>query len=117
MPRTTERDERRHRYHSHDYGEHRDPARIHSGVRAPPSLPDHRQVGDQGVELAVGAGGERGGQPVLELGGEQPALGGCVSQALGDVLAVESEARSIEGLAMALRLARLRSRGKRSPDE
>ena len=46
------------------------------------------QVRDERLELTIGPRGERGCEPVLELLGQQTALGGGLPQALDDVLAI-----------------------------
>jgi hypothetical protein len=47
-----------------------------------------REVGDDRVKLAVGAGVERLPQAIVELVGKQPALVGGASQLLGDVRSI-----------------------------
>ena len=47
-----------------------------------------REIGDDGVELAVSTGGEDDAEPVLELLGLQTPLGARVTKPLGDLLAV-----------------------------
>ena len=53
-----------------------------------PAVVRHGQVGDQGVELSVGAGGKGDLEAVLELFGEQSALGRGVTQAISDPISV-----------------------------
>jgi hypothetical protein len=47
-----------------------------------------RQVRDDGVEIPVGAGGEHGLEPLLELLGEQPSFAGSVTEPFGELLAI-----------------------------
>lgn len=54
----------------------------------PAAIHRAREIRDQRVELAVGAGRERGSEPVLELVGLQPSLSGRLAQALSDPLPV-----------------------------
>jgi hypothetical protein len=46
------------------------------------------QIVDQWVQLAIGAGAERGTQALFELMGEQTPLGGGLSKPLGNLLAI-----------------------------
>jgi hypothetical protein len=46
------------------------------------------KIADERIELAVGLGGERGAESLLELVGKEPTLRRRLMEAFGDLLAV-----------------------------
>jgi hypothetical protein len=57
-------------------------------ARPAPNRASAWQIGDDGIELAVGAGAQGGAESLLELFGREAAFGGRGAKSLSDVLSI-----------------------------